>query len=227
MPKSSDRPLCADQAASLPTRLVIAPHIQRGFFRESTISWSHGQWNLASHLMGWTDWRLAASQDWHGLAVVIPELTASELYNNTSFEEAWHDWAIADAGHHQVAVTVRDEYSTREFEFGNQRPQLHATVNVFTKEYFEYYRMEADPDNTILAWEHIFTTMMPGCDINITGGKSLEEWLADDEVSLPDVWMNDNTRPYKDVVVLDYAKVMVKPVGFKLELTSRMPLRRD
>ena len=209
-----------DYTSSLPPRLVIAPFIANKYVCEGRLSWSHHQWNLASHLMGWTDWRLAASADWHGLAIVTPELTAEQLYHRTNFEEAWTSWALCDSHFHEVAVTVRDEYSEREFEFGNRCPKLHATINVFTREFFE----EHDPGNNTLVWERIFTAMAPGCDASITEKKSLEQWLSDGEVTLPLIWMDQNPRPYEEVVVLKYGKLTPQPVGYKLEHTGNKPL---
>ena len=185
-------------------RLAIVPDI--GAYFSDQPNWLEV---TPTYLMNWTDFRQART-NWHGLAIVAPELTAEQLFEQSMFQEAWMWWTHEQIQPgRRIQLIIKDEQSEHEFTFGANRPDIIAQISIFGKEFFEKHRNPSSTISRLVVWEKILTTMMPSAEICIDDTEgTVEHWLDAGKINLPADKRYRSSRHYEEVLVLRHGAIV-------------------
>jgi hypothetical protein len=197
-------------------RLVIVPDI--GAYFSDKPNWLEV---TPTYLMNWTDFRQTRTT-WCGLAIVAPELTAEQLYQQSMFQEAWKWWTHEQSqqGRH-VWLTIKDERSGHQFTFGTSKPHVTARISIFGQEFFEHHRNPSSTISRLVVWEKILVTMMPGAEARVDDTEgTIEHWLDAGKIVLPANNRHLNPRQYEQALVLRYGAIMPKTSLYMLNAST-------
>lgn len=197
-------------------RLVIVPDI--GAYFSDRPNWLEV---TPTYLMNWTDFRQART-NWHGLAIVTPELTAEQLFEQSMFQEAWRWWTHEQIrpGRH-IQLIIKDEQSERQFTFGANKPHVIAKISVFGKEFFEHHRNPSSTISRLIVWEKILATMVPDADVHFDDTEgTIEHWLDAGKIILPADKRHRSPRCYEETLVLRHGAIMPKISLYRLNASK-------
>lgn len=199
-------------------RLVIVPDIGAYFTGEP--NWLEV---TPAYLMNWTDFRQART-NWCGLAIVAPELTAEQLFEQSMFQEAWKWWTHEQIrpGRH-IQLIIKDEQSERQFSFGADKPHIIARISVFGKEFFEHHPNPSSTISRLIVWEKILATMVPSAKVHIDDTEgTIEHWLDAGKIILPADKRYCSPRHYEEALVLRYGAIMPRTSLYTLSSSENV-----